>query len=222
MKTFAAYHQCFNNKKATDFAIGEFRKYNPDVPYYLISDAGIDFSDLAEKYNCHYVYDEVNTGMNYLPVDHAKILFNRLSDCFNHFKTDYLLLMEDDVLCRGSLYIEDDFNLAMSYVPNNKIQIYDIIVKKYNASPNIDWYGATGGSFLNKNIFTEDKNIKIINKFLVEDYDQKMGSMDQFITTLYLLCGYECSVNNMLGETHRTPNWQESNLPLIHCFKEMY
>lgn len=222
MKTFAAYHQCFTNKKATDFAIGEFRKHNPDTPYYLISDAGSDFSDIAEKYNCYYVYDEVNTGMNYLPVEHAKILFNRLANCFSHFNTDYILLMEDDVLCRGSLSIEDDFNLAMSCVPGNKVYLYDIIVSKYNPSPNVDWYGATGGSFLNKNIFTEEKNIQKIQKFMNEDYDQKMGSMDQFITTLYLLCGYDCSVNSLLGETHRTPNWQNSNLPLIHCFKEMY
>lgn len=222
MKTFAAYHQCYKNHKATEFAISQFRKYNPEVPYYLISDAGDDFSDIAKKYDCHFVYDEINTGMNYLPPEHAKILYQRLVDCFSYFGTDYVLLMEDDVLCRGTLNIGDDFNLAMSNVPSNKIQIFDVIVEKYNKNPNIDWYGATGGSFLNKNIFTEEKNIKIINKFLEEDFDPKSGSMDQFITSLYLICGYECSVNNLLGETHRTPNWQNSDLPLIHCFKEMY
>ena len=222
MKTFAAYHQCFDNKKATDFSIGEFRKHNPDIPYYLISDAGIDFSDIAMKYNCYYVYDEVNTGMNYLSAEHAKILYNRLVDCFNHFKTDYVLLMEDDVLCRGSIQIEGDFNLAMSYVPGNKVYLYDKIVEKYNSNPNVDWYGATGGSILNKNLFTEEKNIQKVQQFIDEDYDQKIGSMDQFITTLYLVCGYECLVNGLLGETHRTLNWKESNLPLIHCFKEMY
>lgn len=222
MKSFAAYHQCYDNKRATEFAVEQFRKYNPDTPYYLISDAGIDFSDVAKKYNCHYVYHDVNIGMNYLPAEHAKILYQRLIDCFNFFGTDYVLLMEDDVLCRANLLIEDDFNLAMSNVPANKIQIYDTIVKKYNKNPNVDWYGATGGSFLNKNIFTEQKNIEIINKFLDEDFDPKSGSMDQFITSLYLICGYECSINPGLGETHRTPNWQESDLPLIHCFKEMY
>lgn len=222
MKTFTAYHQCFDNKKATDFAIGEFRKHNPDTPYYLISDAGIDFSDLAEKYNCYYVYDEVNTGMNYLPAEHVKVLFNRLINCFNHFKTDYVLLMEDDVLCRGKLEIEDEFNLAMSNVPGNKIYLYDKIVKKYNSTPNVDWYGATGGSFLNKNLFTQEENIKKVYKFIDEDYDQKIGSMDQLITTLYLVCGYDCSINTALGETHRTPDWMNCDLPLIHCYKEMY
>jgi len=221
-KTFAAYHQCYKNKKATEFAISKFREYNPDVPYYLISDNGDDFSDLAEKYNCHYVYDEVNTGMNYLPADHAKILYERLVDCFKVFGTDYVLLMEDDVLCRGSIEIEDDFNLAMSHVPGNKVYLYNKIVEKYNPNPNVDWYGATGGSILNKNVFTLEKNIKKVNQFIEEDHDPVMGSMDQFITTLYLLCGYDCSVNNLLGETHRTPNWESTDLPLIHCYKDMY
>lgn len=221
-KTFAAYHQCYKNKKATEFAISEFRKHNPDVPYYLISDNGDDFSEIAEKYNCHFVYDEINTGMNYLPAKHAKILYQRLINCFNLFDTDYVLLMEDDVLCRGEIIINDDFNLAMSYVPGNKIYLYDRIVNKYNPNPNIDWYGATGGSILNKNLFTLKENIKKVNQFIEEDHDPIMGSMDQFITTLYLICGYECSVNNLLGETHRTPNWQNSDLALIHCFKEMY
>jgi len=48
-KTFTAYHQCYKNKKATEFAIQKFRQYNPDAPYYLISDNGEDFSDIAEK-----------------------------------------------------------------------------------------------------------------------------------------------------------------------------
>lgn len=222
MKTFAAYHQCYKDYKATEFAVEQFRKHNPDTPYYLISDAGNDFSDIAKKYNCHFVYDPVNTGMNYLTADQAKILYQRLVNCFNHFGTDYILLMEDDVLCRGSLSVEEDFNLAMSFVPGNKIYLYDKIVEKYNSNPNVDWYGATGGSFLNKNLFTLDANIEKVNKFIDEDYDQIMGSMDHFITTLYLICGYDCSVNTLLGETHRTPDWNNSDLPLIHCYKEMY
>ena len=128
-KTFTVYHQCYKNKKATEFVIQQFRQYNPDVPYYLISDNGEDFSDIAEKYNCYFVLDENNTGMNYLPTEHAKILYQRLVNCFNHFNTDYVLLMEDDVLCRGKLLIEDDFNLAMSHVPGNKIYLYDNFLK---------------------------------------------------------------------------------------------
>lgn len=222
MKTFAAYHQCFKDRKATEFAIQQFREHNPDVPYYLISDAGSDFSDLAEKYNCIWKYDEKNVGMNYLPPNDALILYNRLVDCFEAVKTDYVLLMEDDVLCRGEIRIEYDFNLSMSYVPGNPLVLYNTIVEKYNSNPNVNWYGATGGSILNKNIFTEERCKDLIYNFIEKDHISDAGSMDQFITTLYLICGFDCSINNLLGETHRTPNWQNSDLPLIHCYKEMY
>jgi hypothetical protein len=160
--------------------------------------------------------------MNYLPSQDAKILYYRLADCFREVQTDYVLLMEDDVLCRGKISIQEDFNLSMSYVPGNPLVLYDVILKKYNSNPNVNWYGATGGSFLNKNIFTEQKYINLIEHFIENDHISDAGSMDQFITTLYLICGLECSINSLLGETHRTPNWQNSNLPLIHCYKEMY
>ena len=89
-KTFTVYHQCYKNKKATEFVIQQFRQYNPDVPYYLISDNGEDFSNIAEKYDCYFVFDENNTGMNYLPAEHAKILYQRLVNCFNHFNKFFL------------------------------------------------------------------------------------------------------------------------------------
>lgn len=223
MRTFAVYHQCYKDKKATEFAIEQFRKYNPEVPYYLISDSGLDFSDLAEKYNCIWKYDENNVGMDFLPPDDALILYNRLVDCFEVVKTDYVLLMEDDVLCRGKIEkIDGDFNLAMSYVPGNPLVLYNTIVEKYNSNPNVNWFGATGGSILNKNIFTDSKYKNLIYKFIKEDHISPAGSMDQFITTLYLICGLDCSVNELLGETHRTPNWQNTDIPLIHCYKEMY
>jgi hypothetical protein len=223
MKTFGAYHQCFKNRKATEFAIEQFRKYNPDTPYFLLSDAGDDFSDLAEKYNCIWVYDNKNVGMDYLPPEDAMVLYDRLVNCFETLKTDYVMLMEDDVLCRGKLEIGDeDFNLAASYVPGNSLKLWDIIIGKYNPTPNINWYGATGGSFLNKNIFTEKQYIDLIRKFILEDHISDAGSMDQFITTLYLICKKDCGVNQLLAETHRTPDWKNSGHPLVHCFKEMY
>jgi len=223
MKTFGVYHQCFKNRKATEFAIEQFRKHNPDTPYFLLSDAGNDFSDLAEKYNCTWVYDNKNVGMNYLPPEDAVILYDRLVNCFEVLKTDYIMLMEDDVLCRGKLNIGDeDFNLAASHVPGNDLKLMNVIIEKYNPNPNINWYGATGGSFLNKNIFTEKQYIDLIRKFILEDHISDAGSMDQFITTLYLICKKDCGVNELLVETHRTPNWKNTEHPLVHCFKEMY
>jgi hypothetical protein len=224
MKYFSVYHQCFNNKKATEFAISEFRRHNPDVKYYLISDGGEDFSEISEKYNCHFVLAPENIGTNYLEKDQAKIYLNRLRDAFIFSGTDYLLTMEDDVLCRRSLQISEDFNLAMSYVPGNKLRphIFEKSVKKYNITPNVDWYGAAGGTFLNRNIFFDEEKTKLVKQFMEEDFESTLGSIDQFIVMLYLICGLDCSISNAVQHTHMCPNWRDTNIPLIHNFKEMY
>ena len=54
--TFGCFHTVYKNKKATEFVLQEFRKYYPNNPYTLICDGGVDYSDLAEKYNCKYVH----------------------------------------------------------------------------------------------------------------------------------------------------------------------
>ena len=44
-KTIAVYHQCFDNKKATEFAIKNYKIYNNSL-YFLISDGGLSFEDI--------------------------------------------------------------------------------------------------------------------------------------------------------------------------------
>ncbi len=222
MYKFGVYHQCYKNKKATEFAISRFRQYNPNTPYYLISDNGEDFSEIAKKYNCHFVLHKQNISTNYLDKEKIKILYERLIECFKTLSVENLLWMEDDVLCKKEVILkQNNFNILMSYVPGNKFSLYNKILK-YNPNPNISWYGATGGTFLKNNIFLEEKNQKIIYNYINEDHESCGGSSDEFLAFCYLICGYECGINTDLGETHRTPDWLNSHHSLIHNFKEMY
>ena len=218
---FSVYHQVYNNKKATEFSVSEFRKHNPEVKYYLLSDGGLDFRDIAEKYNCIYVHDESNTGLISLTADKVQILISRISKFFETTQTEYGLYMEDDVLCRGRVSLESPIDLTMLDVPTNKMILYDKILK-YNKNPNVDWYGSCGGNFL-RNIFNSDKNLELINRFLSEDFraDQS-GTVDQLLPTLYLVCGYECTVNHLLSDVNRDHQWRDRNNPLVHSFKENY
>lgn len=221
VKKFSVYHQCYNNLKATEFAVSRFREHNPDVPYYLISDGGINFKSVAEKYNCIYVYDSRNIGLKYLPKNDAKILLERISTFFNTVNTEYALYMEDDVLCRNKITLSSDFNILMLPVYNNKLSVYNTI-KKYNTAPNIDWYGGCGGSFWNKNIFTDPIYINRINEFLDTDYNHCCGTIDELLPTLYLICGLPCSENPFLSDIYQTSNSSDSKYHLIHNYKNMY
>ena len=48
---FGCFHTVYENKKATEFILQEFRKFHPDAPYTICCDGGVDYSDLCEKYN---------------------------------------------------------------------------------------------------------------------------------------------------------------------------
>lgn len=223
MKRLGAYHQCYKNRKATEFAMRNFIKHNPEVPYCLVSDAGDDFSDLAQKYGCEYLSYDTNVGMDYLPKEHAKLLLKRVDDCFNLLDVEYLILMEDDVFCRGPVEFDFDFDLGSHHVVGNKLHLYESILK-YNPTPNVDWNGACGGAILNRILFNEN-NWETMNRFFDEEFDSIGGSMDQLVTTMYLVCGYkatELTSVGLLGEVNRHPNWPSTNIPIIHQYKYEY
>jgi hypothetical protein len=240
MNKLAVYHQCFDNIKATEFAVNNFRKYNPDTEYYLISDGGLNFFDLSIKYNCKYYNDNINVGMNDLNSNQALVILKRLKYCFDVSSAKYILLMEDDILCRGKIEITEDFDLAGADTKNNLIgeRALDYIRKKYNVNPNVNWYNACGGSILNKNIFEE--NYEKLIKFILEDHDYirknlsgdlfktspgyswTYGWMDQMINFLYMICDKKISINNEHIECLRDPLWKLKPHKLVHQYKFNY
>ena len=50
MKTVGFFYSVFTEKKAVEYSIESLRKYYPDSPIYLVSDGGLDFSYLQEKF----------------------------------------------------------------------------------------------------------------------------------------------------------------------------
>lgn len=93
---FGAYFQVFNQKKATFETLKSFRKYFPDSPVYLLSDAGEDFSAIAKFFSCDYEYS--NENMAYWPCKNMHGWFKRLNNvCEKYSDCDWILLLEDDV-----------------------------------------------------------------------------------------------------------------------------
>ena len=63
---FGCIHIAWKHKKATEYAVEQFRKYHPNNPYTLISDRGFDYCELAEKYNLNYIHSHLNCHPNRL------------------------------------------------------------------------------------------------------------------------------------------------------------
>lgn len=104
----SVYFQVFNQPRATYEALKAFRPAYMNVPISLVSDGGGDFSKIAEHFGCSYTFDKepvfVGARPNMgLPTDeHRTRWFNRLLDACKP-DTDWLLLLEDDVLTRGPI-----------------------------------------------------------------------------------------------------------------------
>ena len=118
-----AFFQTYKNLKATEFVLDEFRKYNPDSPVTVFSDAGNNFSSLCVKYNCNYQHRFLNLGRqgsqnskleSSYPVN-VMLAFNReemlvwlqrfYEACLYSVENgaDYIVMLEDDVYVKGAI-----------------------------------------------------------------------------------------------------------------------
>ena len=162
---FGCFHTVFENKKATEFILQEFRKFHPDAPYTLCCDGGVDYSDLAEEYNCNYVHSYMRIGRRNSGHEsgiygftkdeslHWIHMFREAARYAKSLGSSHMIMMEDDVLTQNEVKIDPSWECAGFDVPGNTIkpELLQFIKTKYNAKPNVDWYGAGGGSIYNIN-----------------------------------------------------------------------
>lgn len=167
----AVYHQCFQNQKATAFALRAFVRHNPGVPYFLWSDAGHDFSGLASHYaDVTFKRSEINAGKNQYTLDRLVEVFSRIREVAELTGADLILNMEDDVLTRSKIRIKLGIACSSLCVPGNKLPAacLRLLREKYQIEPQQDWYGMAGGCFLNGRLFRDQW--PLIEDFLYCDY----------------------------------------------------
>ncbi len=50
MNNLGIFYSCYKEKRAVDNSIRELRNHYPNVPIYLVSDGGLDYTYLCKKY----------------------------------------------------------------------------------------------------------------------------------------------------------------------------
>lgn len=224
---FLVHHQCFKNKKATKFAIDSFKKYNPEVPYVLWSDAGEDYSDFD---NITYFYSPINVGYRHYDKDKAFELVNRIrKSCELHPDLPYVMWMEDDVLVKNRIKIPNGVDFCAGPDVGNRYlgNAFEYLCEKYKLTPNFDYYCTAGGTIMSSEVFTDSFNF--IEKFLEEDYDHIINNLwtelahhDIMIMTCHLICNKKYSVNPQHVELSRSSNWNDDRFAIVHGYKDHY
>jgi hypothetical protein len=209
-KTLGAYYQAYKRPNCVDFVLTTFRKQYPNAPIHLVSDGGDDFSELAKQYNCHYFYEENLTcfhgkidGIRYnYPQkwnnnseekrETLKKYVTRIGNHIKQMKTDYFMLLEDDVYIINKTNLDQ---LKFQINGNNPHHSYPIEVCKYLANTEFLSYGGCGGCIFDLNFFNqvinENKNLKKeidiycdLTKHYVDNGNQNWWGSDAILSFL--------------------------------------
>jgi hypothetical protein len=167
MHTIGFYYNCYKNKFATDNVLKQLRKIYPTEPVYLLSDCGDNFADIALKYNCFYKYSPINilggrviNGKKHMCFTNeqcAKAFLSEIINAIEYCKTDYIILMEDDVFIHDKVryfpqHAGGDTNIGNKF--RNVVHDFTPVLQTY---PNIkfDYWNLAGGSILHCNTIKE-------------------------------------------------------------------
>ena len=239
--SISCFHTVFENKLATEFILQEFRKFHPAAPYTIICDGGADYSDLATKYNCKYVHSYMRigrrngghpSGIYGFTKDetlHWLHYFREAARYAQNFGSTHMIMMEDDVLCKGVVNFDPNWEVAGFDTVNNKISndLIQYLEKKYQVNFNVDWYGAGGGTIFKISTFLDNYHkiydfIDFEFDYILKNLDYRFGWLDLYMQIAYHICGKNYSVNQSLTEVWKTPNFLETHHTLVHAFKKYY
>ena len=248
MNNIGAFFQTYKNTKATEFVLENFRKHHPNSPITLISDAGNNFTDLSNKYNCNYIHSFVNLGRqgtqnikinSEYPID-PRLGFNKeetfiwinrfYESCKFSIKNncDYIIMLEDDVYITNPITNLPSGGFSCGENNDNFINpnLIEYLQKKYDANFDVKYYSCCGGAIFNARIFVE-KYYFILN-FLDSEFDvlqkldSRMGWLDFYMHIIYYMLGCKFEVNSQFVETWMDVDWRLPKYSIVHQYKDLY
>jgi len=191
--SFSVHHQTYNNKKAVDYTISEFRKYFPIEEYRLISDNGEDFSDLEEKFNINFVFKNKNTfpGGRFQNIQNCYDWLERVNETCELYNTEWVVIFEDDVLTQNNdIQFPTEDSAGMS--PHQWSPGLTTLLKTKNTK-NKNWgYGMCGGSIFRRESFLQSyKKIDEFDLEIISRLDKRIiGYSDTLINSFLQYFGY--------------------------------
>ena len=238
---FGVFYTCFTEYESVEYSLDLLYNIYPDIPVYLISDGGSDYSNLSKKFkNGKFLLEHDSRGMvpkinetNWLQPEMQKMMIDsiftfldRVRRSIENNKKPYLLIMEPDVLVRGKLTIKEGTHLLGSRVNHYHWAKDSInkVLEKIQGSVSVTHYGATP-AIMDVNSFIKVHDFFIANPSYVGEFcriDPNFSNYDILLTVLFAALGYDEVENNELTECLRNMDWENSGHPLLHQFRIYY
>lgn len=227
------HYQTWKNRPAVEYVLENFRTYYPTAPIRMVSDRGEDFSDLATRYACTFDYEDANilpkgilaghplSGVTDIQPLGAYTWLRRLYDTCKLLDTDWILIMEDDVLTKGTVYSfpETDAGGVVSF------PIYPSLTQLLYTrnEKNRTWgYGLCGGGVIRRSFFVHAYETYIHEfdlNYICSLDDRVLGWADILLTVFILYCNGTYSIWNGVDEYKYG---LKSTAAFQHAVKDLY
>jgi hypothetical protein len=241
MNTLGAMLTCYDEIDAVKHCINEFRIYYPNEKIFIVTESNVDYSKFFKKdKNIVAIQDEdtmsfycnnselfatYKTEDNQIKIKKAVTAFlKRVDTAIKFCNSDYLLLMDPDVLVRGRLTIPNGVGLLGSLTNKNVPSGVNDYLCSVAGATTIDAWGATPGIF-NTKLFYKAYNVFNSNKIFLDRFALEWPAFyahDIIIPTIFALIGEKEIYNNDFTECNTDSNWKINNKVLVHHFKKYY
>lgn len=237
---FGVFYTCFTEYEAVSYSLEELYKLYPDIPVYLISDGGSDYSELESKFNgLKTSLEHDSRGLlirldTLSPEERTKYVkdsiitfMDRIERAIKYCNKEYLLIMEPDVLVRGKLHVYDEnghlFGSKVNHFEWTKDPINKIL-KEIPGSIEVTNFGLVPSLFRCETFLKVHKFFKENENYIdaFQSSHHCFCAYDLFLVVFFAALGYEEIFNVEIVECLRHHNWQNSGHPLVHQYREKY
>lgn len=242
---FGVFYTCYTEKRAVDYSLEVLYSIYKDVPVYLVSDGGSDFSYLERKYNdlgfnlksnlehdsrslipsfAHrddFYTDEIQKSV----FDSVKTFLDRTKRSIEYCNNrDFLLVMEPDVLVRGKISNNNRYKLLGSRVNYGINDELRNILRNYTGAIDINNWGVTPAIFECQSFMRVydliNNDDELLKNLCLSD--RRFANYDFLFATLFALIGIPETFNPEIIECFRDTQWEIKSNPLVHQYRAKY
>lgn len=228
------YMWAYSNTENVGYVLSVMRNHYPDSDLVISSDNGSDFTDISNKYNAvHYIHGNVSHGYPQSPnrygwtAEQAAIWMTRLYEACKHITTDYVMLMEEDILVKERFRFPAVDILMIPNIKNHISQCGMDWIKRRGGNITYPYYSAGGGTIINRLKYVQAYENHIDS--LMAEYEtlyansMKEGAIgwgwnDSLIAVLMYAANATISTELPISESGN----ENDPAPIIHKFKKYY
>ena len=247
MKTVGFFYSVFNEQRAVEYSVEQLKVHYPDSYVYLVSDGGLEYSYLEDKYSNLKTFLEEDTMSeifkitgdyvtgNFREEHYQKVIKNCVYAVLDRIvraieycgNPDWMVMCDPDCLIRGQLTFPDNVKILGTRINSGVPQGYKDIIKDIDGAIPITRWGASPC------VFHVQTFLKALEKFRYLDTTQNL--LDRLSMEWYALCAHDVlfpTIFSLIGEQEtfnpntvectRNPNWRNTQHPLVHQFREYY